>query len=648
MCGIAGIVAPRGGRPERAHLEAMLSQLAHRGPDGEGIQICGRVGLGHRRLAVLDPGATGQQPMSYENGRFIIVFNGEIYNFLELKATLAQLGYQFQTDSDTEAILAAFACWGEKCQLHFNGMWAFAIWDKTRRRLFLSRDRFGVKPLFYSAHSDRFAFSSEMKGFLPLPWLPLQFDEEAIGLAIAQPAALEATERCIFKGVRRLQPGSSITLRDDGQIELRRWWNTAEHLVRVPATFPAQVRQFQRLFFDSVRLRLRSDIPVACTLSGGLDSSAVTCTAARVRKIGQGLERHPPCPPVAYVASYPNSSHDESKLALAIARHAGFETVCVQVDSTATAAFFDEFLFQTEEVQSPHIGPWLLYRAMRDRGIRVSLDGHGGDELLAGYKDHVRWARDAALARFPRVRQAAVLTATLKAMAGGAYRAPGLRDYYAEGIRWYRRRRGAARGQDFPGVSSEATSPIRFLRTLGVGDLMQLESPAGRGSQGGLSRLLFADFHYRALPTILRDFDRFSMASGVEIRSPFLDWRLVCFCLSLPPTAVLHGGFTKRVLREAMRGIVPEEARLRRGKIPYKSPLSEWWSGSLRELALDTVDSASFLASEIWNGHGIRRLVHAAPPGGRFEHALVVMRFVAAQRLIEMFGTARTQLIVRG
>lgn len=646
MCGIAGVVTPRGEQPGRAQLEAMLAQLAHRGPDGDGVYLSGRLGLGHRRLAVLDPGATGHQPMSYDGGRLVIVFNGEIYNFLELRTALSGFGYRFSTDTDTEVILAAFSHWGERCQEHFNGMWAFAIWDRERELLFLSRDRFGVKPLYYYSRGGRFAFSSELKGLLPLPWLVFRFAEGAVALAIAQPAALETTEDCLLEGVKRLLPGHCMTVDSDGGISVRRWWQTGDHLADVPLTFAGQVREFRRLFFDAVRLRLRSDVPIGCTLSGGLDSSSVACTMARIRQAGKSVERNAPAAPLAFVASYPDSSHDEASLALSVARYVGLETVTVQVDPSVTSAVFDQFIFRTEEVQSPHVGPWLLYRAMRDRGIRVSLDGHGGDELLAGYIDHVRHARDAALTGVPRLGKAARLTAILRGMATGVYRAPRIAALLEEGGRWYRRRGDRGRRSSLSERQPAEISPIELLGGDVRERLLGRERQDTSGGDHTLTRLLYDDFHVRSLPTILRDFDRYSMASGVEVRSPFLDWRLVCFCLALPPRAVLGGGFTKRILRTAMQGIVPDEARLRMRKIPYKSPFAEWWGGGLRELVLDTVNSAAFLAVSAWDGAGVRRLVEATPDGERFEHALVVLRFVVAHRLMELFAQARARCLV--
>jgi asparagine synthase (glutamine-hydrolysing) len=280
---------------------------------------------------------------------------------------------------------------------------------------------------------------------------------------------------------------------------------------------------------------------------------------------------------------------------------------------------------------------------MSRAGIRVSLDGHGGDELLAGYPDQVRLARDEALSPIPKLRRAVGLTAMLRRMdSEEAGRATG-RDWADCGRTYARRlksrfihRRGAAEGIR-RGPFSE------WLCVSPLADADVADSVPPEGMLAPLAAKLYQDFHSRALPTILRDFDRFSMAHGVEVRSPFLDFRLVCYCLSLPSETVLAAHENKRVLREAMRGQLPEAIRTRGRKIPYKSPLLEWWRGSFREFVLDTVASAAFLESAVWDGPAIRRFVEGEAEAGRIKNALLGMRFVVAHRLIGLFQSARAR-----
>jgi asparagine synthase (glutamine-hydrolysing) len=640
MCGIAGILTFDGGNTSEREVLAMTKSLAHRGPDGEGVYVSGPIGLGHRRLAVLDLGETGNQPMPFAGRRYWITYNGEIYNFLELKSSLEGLGHRFRSNSDTEVILAAYVQWGEECQLRFNGMWAFAIWDAEERRLFLSRDRFGVKPLFYCRDGNRLAFASEMKAFLPLPWFPASFYLPAVSLSLENPYALEATEYCLLEGVKRLKAGHSMTVAQGGEQRIRQWWRTLDHLEQPGSGFDYQVEGFRERLLDAVRLRMRSDIPVACTLSGGLDSSSVLSTMMKVHGSSDPASRLAPQLPTAFVASFPGTSHDEVSFAREAARYVGISARVLEVDPSILPGMLDEFVFQCEEIQSPHPGPWLLYREMGKAGIRVSLEGHGGDELLAGYADEVGFARDRALFPVPRLQRAVELTSTLRRMSSETEKWASSRDLLDTGRRYVelmRRRLGNSRKAVDRHVPTGAS---RWLRVPPLRDGAQ-RMELGYERLSPVTAFLFADFHERTLPGILRDYDRYSMAHGVEVRSPFLDWRLVCYCFSLPAESVLGGGFTKRILREAMRGRLPEAIRTRSRKIPFKSPMSEWWRGPLLELARDTVSSELFLSNGTWDGPGLRELVEDAPAGDRFEGALMVLRFVAAHRLMDLFRSAR-------
>ncbi|MBN1663693.1 MAG: asparagine synthase (glutamine-hydrolyzing) [Deltaproteobacteria bacterium] len=641
MCGIAGILALRENNVCKHDLEVMTRALAHRGPDGEGMHVDGPVGLGHRRLAILDLGATGSQPMFFADGRYWIVHNGEIYNFLELRETLAGLGYSFRSSSDTEVILAAFIKWGEDCQLRFNGMWAFAIWDAQQRRLFLSRDRFGVKPLFYFSSREYFAFASEMKAFLPLPWFPSTFRLPVVARAIEAPYSLEATEHCMLDGIMRLRAGYSLTIEPGGAPRVHRWWRTDEHLIPATGDFGCQVEEFRERFTDAVRLRMRSDVPLACTLSGGLDSGSVSVTAAKIYGDSPRPAQRIQYPPVAFTVSFPGTNHDERMHACSVARHAGMESIVVDSDSGDASEVADDFIFQCEEVQGPNLGPWLIYREMSRAGIKVCLDGHGGDELLAGYVDQVRFARDLLMFPVPRLRKAAQMTAMLRRMECDGEGPVSFRDWGSAGkiYGWLLRER-ILNSQESHQCRVPPAGATQWLRIEPFRSLEPLEEPLREKGLSPLAIRLYRDFHVDDLPTILREFDRYSMAHGVEVRSPFLDWRLVCYCLSLPSDAVLAGGQTKRILREAMRGHLPEPVRTRARKIPFKS-FGEWWRGSLRTFVLDTVNSAGFLASEIWDGPAVRATAERSALSDQPDKASFILRFVVAHRLMELFRSAR-------
>jgi len=645
MCGIAGVLENVAERPRAGELQGMLKAIAHRGPDGEGIHISGPIALGHRRLAILDTGSGGAQPMSYAGGRYWITFNGELYNFIELRETLTGLGHSFRSESDTEVVLAAYAQWGERCLLRMNGMWALAIWDTSEKTLFLCRDRFGIKPLFYYVKNGRLAFGSEMKAFLSLSWFPSAFDASVLVRSIKDPYGLEGTEHCVLQGLRRLPPGHMLIIHPGGSPIVRRWWRTADHIEPTPDGFGEQSQRFGELFRESVALRMRSDVPIAFALSGGLDSSAVLCSAVQATTMGQKLGRVSSDWRTAHIATYPGTSSDERPFAEEVVAQSGVSAVYVEMDPDGIPDILDRLVFHCEEPQSPHIGPWFLYQEMKRSGLKVSLEGHGGDELLAGYVVHVQRALRNAISPQWKIFKALEYSGILRRMVTGQ---PGTGISFRDVATVSRRiLRNCARGDIFSkGNRRGDEKRERFddwYRATPIDEGSVEERLTEASGLPGLMARLYEDLHDRILPTILRDFDRYSMAHGVEVRTPFLDWRLVRYCVGLPENAVLGGGMTKRVLRESMRGILPESVRVRNSKIPYKSPLGEWWRGPLKEFTLDTVNSREFLESDIWNGEKIRSHVENQRNKDNLPAALLVFRFLTAYRLIYQFNSRRTE-----
>lgn len=517
MCGITGIFDFR--QPvSAAQLDRFTDALAHRGPDGRGTFLDGNVGIGHRRLAILDRSDAGACPMALRGlrgERLWITFNGEVYNFIELKSELLRLGYVFRSETDTEVVLAAFDAWGPQCLERFNGMFAFAIWNETNKTLFLARDRFGVKPLYFAVQKARFAFASELKAFVDLEGFDRACDEDVAAAALVHGQALEgASDRTLLRDVQRLMPGHWLKLDAEGNVTLRKWWDTRENLVEVPGDRAARIDAFRELFFDAIRLRMRSDVPVATSLSGGMDSSAVVSALSCLQSRGAvGSARVAPDWRQAFIASFPGTSIDELDHAMEVVRHTGVKETIWAFDPTAALLALEDCVWSMEDVY-PGIAlpPWCLYRKMRQAGVLVSLDGHGGDELLAGYP-------------------------------------------------WY------------------------------------LDAPLGQ-----LNESLERDFHRTLLPSILKNFDRCSMAHGIEVRLPFMDFRLVSFVFSLPPEDKLGGGFTKRILREAMVGIMPESIRTRRTKIGFNAPMIEWFNGELGALARRCVEHPYWNDNPWWDG----------------------------------------------
>jgi asparagine synthase (glutamine-hydrolysing) len=553
MCGIAGIVELRGGQVDTS-LARLTDLLAHRGPDGAGswFSMDRSVGLGHRRLAIIDPGEGGRQPMLSTDGRHVIVYNGEIYNFLELRSELEKAGRRFHTQSDTEVILAAWQQWGEGMLARFNGMWALAIHDVQSKEIFLARDRFGIKPLLYALTPERFVFASEMQAILKSGLVQPRLDGEVARRLVLEPFGVEGSSRTLFNPLARLQAGHCLWLRAT-RVEIKRWWCTVDHLTAVPSNEPDRVAQFGALFRDAVALRMRSDVPIGTSLSGGFDSSAVLCTMSATDRAGMGPRgatawRH------AVVASFPGMDNDERPQAEAAAAWAGVTPTVIDICRGHALEYMERVLADLDDVYIGLPTPvWCVYRELRRQRVLVSLDGHGADELMGAYSQ-------AGKAWSFRVRNIIARLTTV-----GSPVLTGMVDVA--------RARALKQRGHF------------FLRD-GIGSLPPLLSLVGAHDRlpprwGALNRRLYQMFHATVLPTILRNFDRLSMAHGVEVRMPFMDWRLVTYTMSLPDESKVADGYTKMVARRAMSDAMPESIRMNARKIGFNSPMPDWLNGPL-------------------------------------------------------------------
>ena len=395
MCGIAGIVGF--GSPISPYLLAgMNKMLVHRGPDdgGEWLDASGRVGLANRRLAILDLSPAGHQPMHSLNGDHSIAYNGEIYNYLELRDELASLGHQFKTKTDTEIILGAYDQWGEDCVQRFNGMFAFAIWDARRSHLFAARDRFGEKPFYYHRSPERLIFASEIKALLLDKSIRRQVDEEALARYLLL-AEVDTDERTFFAGIRQLAPAHTMTADLTGKIVMRRYWDLDLAATRKNTDRAEIVSEFDALFTDAVRLRLRSDVPVGSSLSGGLDSSSIACTIDRLlRHEGTGLQK-------TFSARYRSSAVDEGKFIDAVTAKTNIEAHHVWIQAEDLAEELDAFVYHQDQpvAHTSQFAQWKVMSLARANGVTVLLDGQGADEVLGGYPSPTFGYRYAELLR---------------------------------------------------------------------------------------------------------------------------------------------------------------------------------------------------------------------------------------------------------
>ncbi len=593
MCGIAGLY-DRQGRADLGRLHRMGQLLRHRGPDDEGMVLIDAkggqsfthggadtpadvfqsglpyapakargdqrtadygVGLVHRRLSIVDLKPSGHQPLCGADGRDWIVFNGEVYNHIELRAELEKDGARFVSTSDTEVILAAYQKWGEDCLHHFNGMFALAIWDGAKKQLFCARDRFGVKPFYYQFDGQRFAFASEPKALVLTQ--PHRITPRLS--AIRDLLALDWVDheaQTFFEGLWQLPAGHCLTMSDNG-LSVRRWWSVDPSRF-VGGDARSLEAEFERLFTDSVKLRLRADVEVGSCLSGGLDSSAVITTASTLAN--KGLH--------AFSCAYDEGpAFDERPYIRAAVEASGATSHIIVPDGGDFWSVFDTLARAQDE---PTAGPGVYsqYKVMqlaRDKGLKVLLDGQGGDEILAGYfrylparlRDLVAagdWAGFQSL--WGKVSDRLGFATTLLHT---------FEPWLPAGLV------GALRGRYGQGKDKVLSSLLANAPST-VGHMPH-------GSRSYLWRQLEFDTLQRQLPSLLRYEDRDSMAFGIETRLPFLDYRLAEFAFALPDTQKLDGVTTKAILRRALHDRIPKSILDRRDKMGFETPTDLWLRG---------------------------------------------------------------------
>lgn len=601
MCGITGIWQLDHTKISREKLSRFNNSLSHRGPDGSELFIENSVnlGLGHRRLSILDLSDMGTQPMSYLNNQYWIVFNGEIYNFLELRQKLISFGYKFKTDTDTEVILAAFDKWGEKCVEHFNGMWAFAIWDTKKKNIFLARDRFGIKPLYYLFIPNKiFAFASETIAFKYLDGYKRELDQKTLGLAIKDPFSLEGYGHTIYKNINQLLPGHFLKLQASDQYpKQRRWWSTLNNLrENLPEKYTDRVKEFLSIFEDSCKLRMRSDVPIGTALSGGIDSSAVYSTISKIMREAQ-VERSPQNWQQAFIGVFENTEYDEKKYADLVIEHTKGRAVYIEQDFSKIT---DEIILSTKQFDNIYVSPISvvanIYRAMRENGVKVSLDGHGVDEMLFGYRSLYEEARKFVTANPSRFNIDEIFSEN-----GSTFTNQNEENLISK-----------IKKQIKSKLSTDSVALFRKLLNKKdyVNPLPYLgESDPKENNLNHLEKIVYDTFHKRTLPTILRNFDRASMQSGTEVRMPFMDWRLVTFIFSLPLEDKIYDGFSKRILRDSMKNIMPEEIRTRKLKIGLNAPMIEWFKGPLKPFLIDITNSIKFQEAAGTDFQKIKKMV---------------------------------------
>jgi asparagine synthase (glutamine-hydrolysing) len=543
MCGIAGTAG--GAPPDPALLEAMADTMVKRGPDGEGAWHDDTVGLAFRRLAVIDLHERSGQPMHF--GPLHLVFNGEIYNYRELRGQCRRRGHVFRTEGDAEVLLHAWAEWGEGALGRLNGMFALAVWDDRTRRLTLASDPFGEKPLYYAHVRGRLVFASSLRAIACDPAIDGGSDADALAAFVTH-AKMPLPGASFVRGIARL-PAAHVLRWQHDRPRVERYWRPRR--LEVPRKHDLASEQLRALLTDAVRIRLCSDVPVGTSLSGGVDSSTVVMLAAGLA----GDHRRD-----AFTARFRGYERDEWAYASTVACAAGIERHhSVEPTARDALADLDTFVFDQEEpVESLSVyAQWRVNRAALEQGVVVLLDGQGGDELFAGYPPAAGFAFLSAgpgeIARSLRRRPRAV---------GDAARSLARAHLPAPLRRVYRRRT----------VSPYAARDL----ARAVGPLEAPPMPPWASAAPPLRRELLAESFVTSLPRLLRYADRSSMAHGREVRLPFLDRRVAEFGLSLPAAFVHRDGRTKAILRDAMAGAVPEPVLARRDKVAFEPPQARW------------------------------------------------------------------------
>ena len=545
MCGVTGVVNQSNDPVDPEELRNANNLVSHRGPDGEGVFYGDNFALGHRRLAIIDLSEKGKQPMEYRAN--VIIHNGEIYNYIELREELIKLGYSFQSQTDTEVILAAYDYWGEDCVNHFNGMWAFAIYNKKKNCLFCSRDRFGIKPFYYTIIKNKFCFASEIKQFTVIQgWEPKMNKTRAYEFLVF--GYHDHTHETFFKDVFQLKKGHNLVYNlSDNTFEEKCFYNIPTTL-NTQISFEEAKEKFTLLFRDAVRLRLRSDVKVGSALSGGLDSSSVVGVINQILKKENKIEQQE-----TVSACFPGFEKDESPW---IDKVVDKNKVISHKVIPSFDTLFDDLKKITWQQDEPISGAGVIaqyhvFKTAKANGIAVMLDGQGADEILAGYEKFYLPNFKALLKENPFTAISELIQFFRLHNIGPPAAIKKVKSFL---------NKNEQKKPEWLNPSFDIPSEELFTRSMD--DTVQNTS-INLISEMGLLILL----HFE---------DRNSMASSVESRLPFLDYRLVEFCLSLPDSFKIKKAKRKYILREAMKESLPDVVYKRYDKSGFATPQEHW------------------------------------------------------------------------
>ncbi len=604
MCGIAGIYNFRSGRPAApSELRAMGACMAHRGPDDEGYFEEGPLGLAHKRLTILDTSRRGRQPMFTEDGQLAITYNGEVYNYLELRADLEARGYSFQTQTDTEVILRLYQAEGESMLAKLNGMFAFAIWDRRTKRLFIARDRLGIKPLYFTVNADGVAFASEIKALFAVtperPKVNLEMLDAYMSVGYVP------TERTLFQGIEKLQPGWCMTVDRDGP-HSRQYWDLEP--VTEEMSEDDCVHRSLGLLRDSVRLQLRSDVPLGVFLSGGVDSSAVV---ALMHEMGIRDIR-------TFTVAYDfGPEFDETRYARQVAEKFGTLHREIFVTPQEFRDFIPSLVWHMDEpvTESAAISLFFVSKLARE-DVVVVLSGEGSDEVFGGYPIYKYMAALERYRLLPEPLRRGMINPMLNRLGG----------------KWnkYTELSNQPLASRYTGVSFYETSPKDALYRPEIKNLFNGSAMPGLVGRyydkteglDPLLRMMYLDVKSWLPDDLLVKADKMTMATSVELRVPFLDHRVVELGGRIPPRFRIKGWETKYILKKAMEPYLPKEI-LYRGKMGFPTPLARMFQGELRGYVAGVLESDRCMDRGYFRPEAVRTLVREHAAGERDHHRLL-------------------------
>ncbi|MGB8194447.1 MAG: asparagine synthase (glutamine-hydrolyzing) [Chitinophagaceae bacterium] len=570
MCGISAIVNTRNSPVENAVIRNMNAAIAHRGPDNDGVYAGPNFAIGHRRLSIMDTSHLAHQPFKYKD--FIITFNGEIYNHREIKEDLQKCGYSFATFSDTEVILAAYDKWGENCVSHFEGMWAFIIFDATKNILFGSRDRFGQKPFHYGTFDSCFIIASEIKQFSQVPGFKATLNHEA-AFNFLNYSGLNYSDDSLFEGITSLPSGHNMLYDlSTHKYTIRQWYYFPERRTN-NIDIQEAATEFRRLFRTSVELRMGTDARLGACLSGGLDSSSIVCMMDKLINRGEHFSTLSIC--------WDDKTIDEQEYIDAVSRHAQTAInykIFPEMNDLNDENVLEKIIYHQDQpiLSTSHFSEYKVYEAAAQKGLRVMLDGQGADEYLGGYSIF-NWYHLHGLFGENRLLSLSKEWRAMRKLTGSRY---------------------DQMFKNFLFVKYKQRKPqlAAFINEK-WGKKHLNENPMLPPSNARLSAkdLSYHQVFSSSLPYQLHSADRNSMCHSVESRLPFLDHQLVEFCYLLPDTLKISEATSKIVLREAMKEILPEKVRSRPTKLGFPAPERAWMRQNATWIAKEIDDSADTL-----------------------------------------------------